>query len=422
MDIGGWGLTAAKIECMDGTVHAGRVEQLLLLRRLRAGLDAVEQRVLAEMAADPVPNLDGTPGLDKQWVREDVACALRVSPGTAAGRLAQAAQLVGRLPATLGLLEAGEISVQHAHRLVDAVGGLPDAVAAAVEARVLPRAPRQTVPQFVESLRRAVLALDPRDPEQVVEDAVAERRVVFTAQDDGTCEQWALLPADAAAAVRDVLEQAADQLKARDLGSDQPRTADQRRADALVGLILTGAGQPDPTAAGSGLRPRVQVTVALSTLLELDQQPGELDGHGPIPAAAARALAFDPTGTWRRPLTDDTGQLIAVSADSYRPPAGLARHVRAAHPYCCFPGCRRRATSCELDHILARTDGGATHVDNLQPLCPRHHHLKHETGWTVSRNHDGTTTWRSPSGHTYTRPPDPLPIDTTSTAPDPPPF
>ena len=68
----------------------------------------------------------------------------------------------------------------HASRLVDAVGGLPQRVAAKVEARVLPRAPRQTVAQFADSVRRAVLALDERDQDQQVEDAEAERRVVFT--------------------------------------------------------------------------------------------------------------------------------------------------------------------------------------------------------------------------------------------------
>jgi HNH endonuclease len=158
----------------------------------------------------------------------------------------------------------------------------------------------------------------------------------------------------------------------------------------------------------------VNVTVALSTLLELDQQPGEFDGHGPIPAALARALAFDASGTWRRLLTDGRGRLVEVGEGTYRPPAAVARHVRIHNQTCCFPSCRRRATSCELDHIIAWADGGQTHPDNLQPLCPRHHHLKHETSWQVRREPDGNTRWQSPSGHTYARPPDELPIDTTT--------
>jgi hypothetical protein len=50
------------------------------------------------------------------------------------------------------------------------------------------------------------------------------------------------------------------------------------------------------------------------------EQPGELDGHGTIPATLARALVADPTGTWRRLLTDDHQRLIDVSAHTYRPP------------------------------------------------------------------------------------------------------
>lgn len=389
--------------------HSARVQRLAELRRARAWLDADEQRLLHAMHADPLPNLDGSPALDKQWVREDVACAARISPVTAAARLHTATALVTRLPATLALMAAGEISLRHATRLVDAVTGLSPAVTAKVEARVLPRAPRQTVAQFAESLRRAVLALDERDSDEQVQDALAERRVVFTPQDDGMSELWALLPAPAALRLKAVLDDAA----ARTKGQDE-RSADQRRADALTDLAHHAAH-----ANGSAAGPRVQVTVALSTLLGLDQQPGELDGHGPIPAAQARALAFDPTGTWRRLLTDDAGQLLQVAASTYRPPAAIARHVRAAHPRCCFPGCRRPARDCELDHIAAWAGGGITSVDNLQPLCRRHHHLKHDTGWEVRRRPDGITIWKSPSGHVYARPPDPLPLDTTS---EPPPF
>jgi hypothetical protein len=72
---------------------------------------------------------------------------------------------------------------------------------------------------------------------------------------------------------------------------------------------------------GTGRRPQVNVTVAASTLLGIDDQPAELDGHGPIPAVLARALAVDPTGTWRRLLTDDHGRLVDVTSHTYRPPA-----------------------------------------------------------------------------------------------------
>ncbi len=383
--------------------HPTRVALLAALRRQRAELDARETCLLAVLAAEPVPSIDGDPATDKEWVREDVACALRIPPATAGGRLHTAATLATRLPATLASMRRGEIGLPYAQRLVDAVCFLPDEAATEVEKRVLGRAAGQTVAQFAASVRRAVLAADPRAADEQHRDALTERRVMFTPLDNGMSELWALLPADGAAHLKATIDRIAESWEHLD-----ERNADQRRADALV--TLTHGGQP-----GSGTGPAVNVTVALSTLLGLDQQPGELDGHGPIPPALARAIAADPTGTWRRLVTDQHGQLLDYGRRTYRPPANLDRHIRARDHTCTFLGCRRAAARCELDHIVAWADGGTTSENNLHPLCSRHHHLKHETRWTVRRRPDGSTRWQAPTGHTYQRPPpDQLPIDTTA--------
>jgi hypothetical protein len=254
-------------------------------------------------------------------------------------------------------------------------------------------------------VRRAVLAVDPREAEQRQADAAAQRRVVFSPQDNAVVELSALLPAAGAAALATRLQAEARRLKEVDRQSGITRSADQRRADALLALATGRADQ--------AMQPQVNVTVALSTLLGQDEQPGELDGYGPVPAALARTLAFDPTGSWRRLLTDEHGRLVDVTSDTYRPPAPIARLVRLQQQTCTFPGCRHRATNCELDHLVP-WPRGATRATNLQPLCPRHHHLKHEVGWQPTKEPDGTTTWTSPSGHTYGRPPDALPRDTTT--------
>ncbi|HEY8827891.1 MAG TPA: hypothetical protein VIM17_09050, partial [Jatrophihabitantaceae bacterium] len=59
--------------------------------------------------------------------------------GTAADRLELATELT-RLPATLDLLELGEISTHHARHLGEAIVGLTDPAATAVEATVLANA------------------------------------------------------------------------------------------------------------------------------------------------------------------------------------------------------------------------------------------------------------------------------------------
>jgi predicted restriction endonuclease len=68
---------------------------------------------------------------------------------------------------------------------------------------------------------------------------------------------------------------------------------------------------------------------------------------------------------------------------------------------CVFPPCRKAADKCDLDHRLPFSQGGNTSADNLQPLCPKHHEMKHDHGWTVDKRSDGATVWTSPTEHTY---------------------
>jgi hypothetical protein len=238
-----------------------------------------------------------------------------------------------------------------------------------------------------------VIAVDPRRAEQRHEDALAGRRVVFTPHDDGVTELWALLPADGAALIETVLNSLAGT-------QTDDRSADQRRADALVDAfarVLADPSLPEQ----HGQRPAISVTVAITTLLGCDEQPAELDGYGPITAAMARRIAADETGTWRRLVTDEAGQLLDYSRKTYRPPANLTDHVIARDHTCRFPGCRRKALLCDLDHREPFSAGGETSGDNIGALCTRHHRAKHSAGWRVKHGPDGTSTWTSPTGHRY---------------------
>ena len=392
--------------------HAQRIAALAEIERGIARRQADRARLLAAIDPDPLAERDARGELDKHWEREEVALALKLSSGTTRLIMCEAVDLVTRFPATHARLETGAITAGMTRRLVEACTQLPDEVAAAVEARVLARAAEQSQSQFAASVRRAVQTLAPRKAEEQHADAREQRRIAVIHQPDGTSELWAtgLLGADAVAMHARIRELARAWKQQH---PDDPRTSGQRQADAFVALLLA---QPDAVE-GVALRPAVNITVAASTLLGHDDQPADLDGHGHIPAAVARALATDPSGTWRRLLTDENNRIVDLSARTYRPPANIARLVRAQRPRCCFPGCRRRATSCELDHVTPWSQGGTTSAANLQPLCSRHHHLKHETRWSVHTEPDGSTRWTSPTGHRYRRPPDELPRDTTGDPP-----
>src|SRR5580692_1310765 len=185
--------------------HVQRIERLVEIERQRDALDAEQLELLAVLAVDPV-QADRELAIEKQWVREEVACALRIAPSTAADRLGLAEDVVGRFPGTLAALRCGQISVLHARALSEAAAPLPDEVATVLETEVLARAGDQTVGEFRRSVHRAVATLDARRVEQRHQDAVAQRRVVLTPVADGMTELWALLPAVAATSLITALD------------------------------------------------------------------------------------------------------------------------------------------------------------------------------------------------------------------------
>ncbi len=135
--------------------YAGRVDALAALERQRSWIDAQQLRLLAVMANDPVE-----PGsiaeMDKQWVKEDVACALRLSAQTAADRL-EFAKAMTRLPATLDLQERGEITVHHCRHLAETVMTWMTRLRPLWSQRCWAKAPEQVLANFKRSVRKAVL-------------------------------------------------------------------------------------------------------------------------------------------------------------------------------------------------------------------------------------------------------------------------
>jgi hypothetical protein len=186
------------------------------------------------------------------------------------------------------------------------------------------------------------------------------------------------------------------------------RHLDQVRSDVLADLgargldrSLTDTGAPLPRRKGRA--PQIGVVVAASTLLGLDEEPGELAGVGPVTAQLARRIAAE--GEWRRLQTDPrTGRLDEISADTYAPPQDMVDHVVTRDGTCRGIGCRIPARLCDLDHERP-WPAGPTAVTNLHALHQRHHDVKTHTDTTVVTEPDGTTLWTLPSGRSYRVPP-----------------
>jgi hypothetical protein len=90
---------------------------------------------------------------------------------------------------------------------------------------------------------------------------------------------------------------------------------------------------------------------------------------------------------------------------AYRPPAALQHLIRVRQQTCAFPGCRRPASQCDLDHTTPFQRGGLTCECNLAPLCRAHHQTKQAPGWHLRQLRPGIMAWTTPSGRTYTKGP-----------------
>ena len=241
---------------------------------------------------------------------------------------------------------------------------------------------------------------------------------------------------------------------------DDPRTAAQRRADAL-GALAAGAdhlacrcaGPACPAAADDGRASSVVVHIVTDTTAVQEQPDPGMDGAdtpaepATQPAApaepATQPAASRPTAgvilggsIVPAPLLAElirTGAHVRylsapgeAAQPRYRPSTALDEFVRIRDLTCRFPGCDRPAHYCDLDHTMPWPDG-PTHPANLKPYCRIHHLIKTfwtgENGWTDRQLPDGTLLITTPAGLTYTtRPGSALlfPAWNTTTTPPPP--
>jgi hypothetical protein len=88
---------------------------------------------------------------------------------------------------------------------------------------------------------------------------------------------------------------------------------------------------------------------------------------------------------------------VSIGRRSRSIPPAIRRALRLRDHGCRFPGCTH-TRFLHGHHIRHWLHGGETSVDNLVTLCPAHHHLIHEGGWSVTRTAAGEWVFSSPNG------------------------
>jgi hypothetical protein len=381
--------------------------------------------------------------LARRAVLAELAVACRMSEYSMQRLASEAYTVCTSLPATLAALRAGEVDASQVRVIVDAVSGAdlePD-VLARVEGELVALAGSKTPAELRRAAKRV---LDQQQAATVAERharAYAERHVEVEPAHDGMAWLSIALRAGDALLIRDRLRQAA-----RRAGADasEARTGAQLEADLARDLLLSGTFAADRAADSTGgadatdfadtadatraagarrgvdersglgvpshgtgavlaaIRPTVHLTVPVLSLLGMDDTPADLDGYGPIDAETARRLVANAPSLTRVLTHPISGAVLDVDRESYRVPADLRRWLQVRDATCRFPGCTRRAIGCELDHSEDwAADHGATAHDNLAHLCSNHHHLKHETAWSLRQRAGGVIEWTSLTGKRY---------------------
>jgi hypothetical protein len=154
---------------------------------------------------------------------------------------------------------------------------------------------------------------------------------------------------------------------------------DHRQAQALIALV-NGASE---SVSDVPARAEIVVHVDLETLQ-----------HGLHAGGTCRtALGADlPVETVRRLACE--AEILPVVLDGRSVPIDVGRSKRLAtvhqrraleamHPTCAIPDCEVIFDHCNIHHIDYWENGGPTDLNNMIPLCSRHHHAAHEGGWKL---------------------------------------
>lgn len=381
-------LRAAPVAELPSDVLLDEVRELFRLRDELEGAITRALRVAHERGA-PAEVAGHT---TKTWLVH----ACRLSPGEAARRVF-VLRALPLAPVTAAALEDGRISTDSARAIVSLLPTLASEDREPAERILVDLAERTDPAQVARAaygIAERTMSLEGR--EAAAEARRASRYLSLAPTIGGMVSVNGMLEPEAGEA----LVTAITALSEPTVGDG--RTSTQRRADAageLARHYLACGELPD----NGGERPQVVVTIPW-TLLEDAVGVAYLPASGaPISPAAARRLACD-AGVLPAVLGSD-GAVLDVGRSTRLWPTAIRRAARLRDGGCSFPGCTVPLDRCELHHIEWWSRGGVTSLANSAHLCPFHHHLVHEDGWSMYRASPTEVVFVDHHGREYRAPP-----------------
>jgi hypothetical protein len=418
------------IECMSESVVFGS-EAAAALRSVRAGLDQLLGADLTRLCRDELlevlreveVQVRRLPVFDHRLVAEleqrgvaaeqvvpstaaFLAQLLRITPAEAKARVAAAGELGPRLGVTgepLGPLfplvaaaqAAGAVSAAQARVITSTIDALPGDVEAqygdGIQRFLLEHCADLNPNQLATAALRIAAYVNPTDPAENDRQQARRREVTLTPLQDGSGLLRGRLTAAALAVWQTIFDSLAAPAPAAD-GTRDPRTAGQRRHDALLdaGLrLLRSADLPD--CGGAPV-----TVVATLTEEQLRERAGyATTGHGdPISVAGLLALAAEADVI--PVVLNDAGGVMSYGRTRRLASPAQRRALTARDRGCCFPQCTRPAAWTEAHHVIPWSEGGTTDLDNLALLCGHDHREHRKQGWDCVMI-GGVPHWRPPA-------------------------
>lgn len=365
------------------------------LNDARSWLDGIDVKVarrigeITERAPDTAASVDDTAATLAAGGRRSQREARKAGPR---------AGVCDKLPALEAALLDGTVSGEHLDGIANAVRDLRPGERTRlgeVGEQLLAAATIQTPETFARTARRIVSTLgEPKQRERDDADRLArqKRRAKITSWVDETTGMHkflAELDPESGAKIATALDAKLAELKGRPGNAEVPLA--RLRADAFVELITNQAD-------GSKRIPEVYVHIDYRTLLDgvHDNSLCELGDGIPIPAETARRLCCEADivpVVLGGPGDDlDCGRTRRTANRQQR------RALRALYRTCAHPECAVPFEHCDIHHVRFWERLGPTDIDNLAPLCHRHHHLVHEGRWTLTMTPDRVITLVRPDG------------------------
>ncbi len=375
----------ADASCSRDVIEAALVDEVAV----RSWLDAANASLITQLRTH-------TP-----FVESSVASAGRTSLNAAAKTTERADTLDRATPFATALGDA-RITAAHVDAFTRAGRQLDDAEQ---RSELFDRADRlvdvatvATVEEFRRKLAAEVAAIRRDDGEDRLRRQQAAVRVSTWTDSEGMLNLRARFDPVSGVKLVSKLDTAVDTLFAESVPEGCPADPVEKQrflaGHALVRLVAGGgggvrSGRPEfvavieadaPGRDGPAVEWAIPVEIPARVLAEL---AGTADAHAVVVRNGVVVYA---------PGNLDLGRSSRLAHRDQR------RALRGLYRGCAIPGCAVGFDRCKLHHIVWWRHGGCTDLDNLLPVCSKHHANIHNDGWVIELGPNRQLTVTMPDG------------------------